>query len=144
MKHLKLFAIIYILIICTSSCRDTPEEKPEDPVTQYRLIKLHYENFSGEQGITHFYYDLEERNYLAIWQLADSSRSSLNSYSYDSAGNMVVKSREFSHGLKSIQHFEYDSIGNLLWEDFNRSDSVTGIVNYHYGLDGRLQSADCR
>jgi hypothetical protein len=126
------------------SCSSRPEEKEEAPPGDFRLVELHYENSSGEKAVTHFYYDPEGRNYMAIWHLEDSSRSSVNHHTLDSAGKMIVKSREFSDGIRSVQHFEYGPEGNLVSEDFSRSDGVTGRADYYYTQDGRLESADCR
>lgn len=121
---------------------EKPAEKPVLPGV--RLVRMDYENSMGEEGLTRYYYDLKGRNYLATWQLADSSRSSVNRHTLDSAGRMIIKSREFSDGMSSVQHFRYDPEGKLIWEDFSRSDGVTGRVDYSYGEDGKLDSADCR
>ncbi|MFC2115441.1 hypothetical protein ACFLTU_03150 [Bacteroidota bacterium] len=142
MKNLELLFLTLGIFFC--SCSTPSGETIDVPDNKYRLIKLHYDNSDGEEGVTHFYYNREGNNYMAIWQLADSSRSSLNYHSLDSAGRIIKKSRDFSDGIKSVQHFEYDRKGNLLSEDFSRSDSVTGLVNYIYTEDGKLQSADCR
>jgi hypothetical protein len=143
---MKLFGKIFLAgMVCISlgSC-----DRPKNPVEnaaegKYRLVKLHYENSGGEKAITHFYYDLMEENYMAVWHLQDSSRSSVNNHSLDSSGNILVKYREFSDGITSLQHFEYDSSGNLVSEDFSRSDSVVGHVEYLYSEDGKLDYADC-
>ncbi len=137
---IQLSLIAVFLLSCSRGER--PEEKPVLP--RYRLVWMYYENSLGEEGLTRYHYDLQGRNYLATWQLADSSRSSVNRHVLDSAGRMIVKSRQFSDGISSVQHFTYDSDGKLLGEDFSRSDGVTGRADYIYGPDGRLDSADCR
>lgn len=144
MRNLQFFIMACTLGICLGSCGHGSEKNAETPENEFRLLKLHYENSGGEKGVTHFYYNREGRNYMAVWHLADSSRSSLNYHSFDSAGRMIQKSREFSDGIRSVQHFEYGSDGKLVSEDFSCPDSVTGLVNYHYGPEGKLQSADCR
>jgi len=107
-------------------------------------VNLHYENSHGEKGITHFYYDLDDQNYLAVWHLLDSSRSSVNQHTFDPSGKILTKYREFSDGISSIQEFKYEPSGRLVREDFNRSDDVNGRVDYVYLPEGKLEYADCR
>ena len=107
---------------------EKPAVKPVPP--QFRLVRMTYENSAGEKGLSRYYYDLQGRNYLATWQLADSSRSSVNRHTLDSAGRMIAKSREFSDGTTSVQHFMYDHRGRLSAEDFSRSDGVKGRADY--------------
>jgi len=144
MKNIRFILLVIIAGIILHFCNRISEEASNSPAPEFRLAKLHYENSDGEDGVTHFYYDGRGQNYMAVWQLIDSSRSSLNSHTLDSAGRLLVKSREFSDGIRSVQHFEYNSEGKLVGEDFSRSDSVTGQVNYFYRPDGRIQAADCR
>jgi len=144
MKNIRFFLLVTIAGIIPGSCNRIPEEASISPAPEFRLVKLHYENSDGEDGVTHFYYDGRGQNYMAVWQLTDSSRSSLNSHTLDSAGRLLVKSREFSDGIRSVQHFEYNIEGKLVREDFSRSDSVTGQVIYIYRPDGRIQAADCK
>ena len=144
MRNFKFFICISLLAACLAACSRGKEETGSPEPCEYRLVGLHYENSSGEKGLTHFYYNPEGHNYMAVWHLVDSSRSSLNHHSIDSAGRLLVKSRTFSDGIRSVQHFNYDPEGRLISEDFNRSDSVTGMVDYIYGPDGKLQRADCR
>jgi len=144
MKSIRFFLLVILAGIIPGSCNRIPEEALLSPDPEFRLAKLHYENSDGENGVTHFYYDVHDQNYMAIWHLMDSSRSSINLHTLDSAGRILVKTREFSDGIRSVQHFEYNASGKLVREDFSRSDSVTGQVNYVYGNDGRIQAADCR
>ncbi len=144
MKRIRILFIAFAVGITFSFCTRVPEEPDHARKARFRLVRLHYENSEGEKAITHFHYDMDEHNYMAVWYLADSSRSSLNYHTLDSSGRMLVKSREFSDGIRTIQHFEYDGNGNLLREDFNRSDGVTGEVDYVYGEDGKPLYADCR
>jgi hypothetical protein len=144
MGNQKLLTFTWLILACCSSCRQSQETAATIPRPEYRLARLHYENSTGEKGVTHFYYTPEGHNHMAIWQLEDSSRSSLNQHTLDSAGRLLVKSRVFSDGITSVQHFKYGKQGQLLSEDFSRSDSVTGVVDYTYDEDGRLLEADCR
>jgi hypothetical protein len=143
---MKLFDTVILagmVCICLGSCNPSKNPIPHPDEQEYRLVKLHYENAGGEKAVTHFYYDLNEKNYLAVWHLQDSSRSSVNYHTLDSAGRILVKYREFSDGITSVRHFEYDASGNLVSEDFSRSDSVEGRVDYVYSAEGKLDYADC-
>jgi len=112
--------------------------------TDQRLIKLHYENSSGENGITIFEYDANGIAQTTTWKLLDGTRYSHNYLTYDSSGNLILKYREFSDGLISFNRYEYDEKNNLVKETFERSDSVTGETVYHYDQEGLLEKADCR
>ena len=143
MRTLQIWSLIFLTGIGLGSCSRTAVKAPEEPFAEFRLVNLHYENSGGEKGITHFYYDPDELNYMAVWHLADSTRSSLNHHVFDSSGRIILKSREFSDSITSVQHFYYDPAGNLSAEDFSRSDSVKGKVDYVYGEDGRIMYANC-
>ena len=134
-----------IYLICGSffGCTGPPKEV-EEPAAMYRPHKLFYENSSGEQAITTYYYDREGENYRAHWQLADSSRSSMNFHEFDTMGNLVRKYRIFSDGITSDQFFKFDSAGLLSGQDFSRSDGVTGSTVYSYDEKGNAIMADCR
>ena len=142
---MKMRFLIPVFLTCAClSCSQRTEDETDMPRPEFRLLRLHYENSSGEKAVTRFYYDLSGQNYLAVWYLEDSSRSSLNRHTLDSTGRLLTKSREFSDGLRSVQNFTYDTTGNLAHEDFSRSDGVTGYADYFYGPDGKLEAADCR
>ena len=125
------------------SCSE-PEQEEINAGPTFRLQKLYYENSRGEQGITTYYYDRGGFNYLAHWQLADSSRSSLNYHEIDTNGKLLRKERIFSDGISSDRNFEYDSVGQLFRQDFKRSDGVTGTTSYQYDDKGLLSMADCK
>lgn len=144
MRKSLLFLMIILLVMSLGSCRKEIPDQNLIPEVKYRPVRLYYENSGGERGITHYYYDLQERNYLAVWQLEDSSRSSMNTHVLDSAGRVVTKSRRYSDGITSVQHYQYSPQGKLLREDFSRSDGVEGVAEYIYGEEGRLLRADCR
>jgi hypothetical protein len=130
--------------IVLGSCSGKTEEFAGTPAAEYRLARLYYENSGGENAFTRFHYDRADQNYMAIWHLDDSSRSSLNYHTLDSAGRLLVKSREYSDGINSTQHYKYNGDGNLVFEYFSRSDGVRGEVDYAYTEDGKLWYADCR
>ena len=135
--------LYFAIVICLFSC-SAPEPDSQDIDSPYRLKKLYYGNSQGERAITTFYYDLMGNNYMAHWQLEDSSRSSLNYHSLDINGNMIRKSRIFSDDIESEQEFKYDEAGRLVSEDFKRSDGVGGTTDYIFDENGTLVMADCR
>jgi len=134
--------IIFILSPVLDSCVNSTAEEIKE--SGFRKHKLYYENSGGERAITTFYYNTEGNNYMAHWQLEDSSRSSLNYHDIDPAGRLILKRRKFSDGIKSEQYFRYDSSGRILEQGIERSDGVSGTTYYKYDDAGRLKMADCR
>ena len=116
-----------IITLCLNSCY-VPGSQVDEVEIEYRMHKLYYENSQGERGISNFYYNRKGENYMAHWQLEDSSRSSLNYHVFDSNGNIVRKSRVFSEGMTSEQTFQYgydeDRLVYEFW-DFNGQWSQT-------------------
>jgi len=142
LKLLRLLSLV-ITIIClrpiAGFCCDSP--KAED--NKFRLIKLHYENLSGEKGLTTFFYNEKGVMNQAHWELLDRSRSSENYYTYDDEGNLIKKYREFSDSITSTQLYKYDDDRKLISEHFNRSDGVTGTTDYEYDKYDKLIKAIC-
>ena len=136
---LSLLTIFFLILLI--SCKTGNKDKSD--CIKYRLLRLYYENSSGENGRTTFDYDEKGILDKAIWELSDGSRMSLNFYKYDNNGNLINKYREFSDTLTSNQFYEYDDNGNLIKEIFQRSDGVSGIATYEYYKNSRLISADC-
>jgi len=130
-------------IILFASCQVVEEGFAEGHDPEFRPVKLYYENCTGEVAMTTYYYDIDGKNYLAHWQLEDSSRSSINYYEHDTSGNQIRKYREFSDGLTSDQHFYFDAEGRLVGEDFSRSDGVEGKTDYEYDDQGRCLAGRC-
>lgn len=142
LKLFRLFSVATMMIHSLSLsgfCCDST--KAED--NKFRLIKLHYENLSGEKGLTTFFYNEDGVMHQAHWEILDGSRSSENYYTYDEKGNLIKKYRKFSDGITSTQLYEYDEKGNLISEHFNRSDGVTGTTNYEYDKYEKLVKANC-
>ena len=54
-----------LFLFCTSTDNNSPEyqEKSAEP----RLLKLHYENSSGENGLTTFDYHPDGTIHMAVW-----------------------------------------------------------------------------
>ena len=108
------------------------------------LVKhLHYENSSGEEGKTTFYYSEDNKNYKAKWELLDGSRYSINYHFLDENNHLIRKYREFSDSIRSNNFYKYDNLGNLVEDYFERSDGVKGIVWYKYE-NGKKVEANCR
>ena len=122
------------------SCQAEEEEPATDSIPVVRPVKLYYENSTGELASTTYFYDISGKNYLAHWQLEDSSRSSVNHYEYDSLGNQSRKYREYSDGTTSDQHFYYDTKGYIIKQEFSRSDGVMGETTYE--LTERLEAEE--
>ena len=136
--------LLVLIAILLSSCQAVEEGPSAEVIPEVRPVKLYYENSTGEVAITTYFYDISGKNYLAHWQLEDSSRSSMNYYEYDSLGNQTRKYREFSDGITSDQHFYYDANGLLTGEDFSRSDKVTGETAYEYNDQNVCIAAICK
>ena len=136
--------LLVLIAILLSSCQAVEEGPSAEVIPEVRPVKLYYENSTGEVAITTYFYDISGKNYLAHWQLEDSSRSSMNYYEYDSLGNQTRKYREFSDGITSDQHFYYDANGLLTGEDFSRSDKVTGETAYEYNDQNVCITAICK
>ena len=116
----------------------------ELPIYQnYRLVKLDYENKSGEKAFTNFEYNDDGVISKALWQMNDNSRSGIVTYKYDEFGNIVEKNRTFSDSVKINQSFEYDQNSNFIIDNFERSDGAIGKVEYLYDKNGKLAQANC-
>ena len=126
------------------SCQAEEEGPATDSIPAVRPVKLYYENSTGELAITTYFYDIGGKNYLAHWQLQDSSRSSVNHYEYDSLGNQTRKYREYSDGTTSDQHFYYDAKGYIIRQEFSRSDGVMGETAYEYDDQDVCRAASCK
>lgn len=142
-KVLSIFCIAAFLSMSWTNTTNTPIPSGSRKSKQ-RLVKLHYDNSSGEKGVTIYEYDANGIAQTAVWKLLDGTRLSHNYLTYDQSGNLILKYREFSDGLISFNRYEYDDKNNLIRETFERSDSVTGQAYYHYDQKGMLRQADCR
>ena len=136
--------LLALMAILFFSCKILEKEPSSGMTPKFRPVKLYYENSTGEVGITTYFYDISGKNYLAQWQLEDSSRSSVNHYEFDSLGNQTRKYREFSDGITSDQHFSYDAEGLLTRQDFSRSDGMTGETTYEYNDQNVCITASCK
>ncbi len=146
MKIIYLFIIISFLVLSYPYVLSSEEIVNKGFLSddiEYRLLKLHYDNSSGEKGVTIFEYDEDGIMHKAIWKLLDESRSSINFYEYNECGNLLTKYREFSDGITSEKTYEYDGNCDLIMETFKRSDGVKGTTIYEYDENNRLLKANC-
>ena len=112
-------------------------------IEKYELVKLHYSNSSGEKGLTTFKFDKTGLMYQANWGLLNGKRSSVNYYTYNNKGLMIIKYREFSDSMTSTQTFDYDTNGNLTSENFESTDGRKGLTTFEYDENGFLTKANC-
>lgn len=114
-----------------------------DNKNAFRISRLIYENSSGENGIT--FYDYNEKNLsdMALWELLDGTRFSLNFHFYDGRNNMIKKVREYSDLRNSVQIYTYDEESRLLSEEFILMDTSRGISSFEYDVSGRLVLIKC-
>lgn len=132
------------ILISINGCVGPVHDESYDIVrSKCRLRKLHYENSSGEKGVTTFYYDENNTNFRTKWELLDGSRSSINYMKYDNKNNLIEKYRIFSDSLTSRVHYIYDDENKLLEEHFWRSDFVSGFASYEYEKD-QLVLSHCK
>jgi len=112
--------------------------------TQNVPIILNYKNSSGERGISFFEYDGNKRLIKGRWQLADTSRWSLNYYRNNTKYRLIEKYREFSDGITSSLTYKYNDKGDKIAELFSRSDGVYGESTFEYNESGNLVKIQCR
>jgi len=141
-KEFQIFSVV-ILMIYSSLIKGFCSYSINSIDNKFRLVKLHYENLSGEKGLTTFFYNEKGIMYKAHWELLDGSKSSDNYYTYNAKEKLITKYRKFSDGIASTEIYEYDENGNLISEHFNRSDGVTGTTDYKYDKYGKLIEANC-
>ncbi len=140
-----ILPLLVFLTINIFSCRSGPDQSlnASGRCDKYRLHILHYQNASGERGITTDYYTAAGVNDRAVWELLDGTRNSLNFHTFDSAGNMIQNYREFMNGLTTTETYRYNSIGQMATEIFDRSDGVYGETEYTYNDQGREKAMHC-
>lgn len=129
-KTFHLFSLFLIVLTCSGQNKELP-------------IFLHYENSSGENGISIFEYDGNRQLTRARWQLTDTSRWSTNYYFYDENNLLLEKYREFSDGLISSLKYGYNKNGQKISETFTRSDGISGTSTFDYNATGNLEKVNC-
>lgn len=133
----KLTLVFLILWLYTNYTTAQPfgEAAPD-----YRILQLVYTNSVGEHAYTNFRYNSQGQMCKAYWALADSTRSSVNSYDYDKQGHLIAAYRIFSDSLTVYERFVYNQNRQKTAEYFYRSDSTQGKAEYSY-RKGRLEKA---
>jgi hypothetical protein len=134
-------AVVLIQLCFLPASGQVPELQNSE---NFRLIKLHYSNSSGEEGITEFEYDAFGHMVFSHWKLVNGERSSKNCYKINAAGQIIEKSRVFSDSITSRKQFEYNLCGKLVKETFSRSDGAEGLAVYHFNEHGKLAYTDCK
>jgi hypothetical protein len=110
----------------------------------FRLLKLHYINTSGEKAVTEFEYDAFGNLIYSMWQRLDGERSSQNRYILNENAQISEKHRVFSDTVTTCQNYTYNLCRKLIRETYSRSDGIEGFVDYQYDEHGRLVLAECR
>lgn len=135
MLRLLLAASLLLGGLMISSCS-------QDSTPKMVRYQQHYDNATGEKGVTTYHYDADGVNTLAVWELLDGTRFSLNRYIYDSLGQLLHAHRGFSDGLQSDEAYTYDDEGRLIKETIVRSDGREGSAEYFFDKDGHPTDAD--
>lgn len=108
----------------------------------FRVSKLLFENNSKEKGITHFSYNENNQCDVAIWELENGQRYSLNRHVYKD-NNLIEKIREYSDHNNSRQIFKYDDKNRMVSEEFILMDSSKGVTTFEYDENNRLIQMNC-
>jgi hypothetical protein len=104
---------------------------------------MYYENTGGEKGLTTFDYHHNGPLNMAVWELLDGTRNSINFYTHDDQGCLIRKYREFSDDITSTEYYTYNEQARIVREHFERSDSVSGTAVYEYDNSGLLKTMRC-
>jgi YD repeat-containing protein len=129
-------------LACASGLCAQPVETA-GPRASHRLVRLDYDNSSGEKGTTCFDRDENGRIDRALWELLDGGRYSINFYAYDGRGRLIRKAREFSDHKDTVQLYRYDDRGRLQSEEFFAGNDSKGVTTYEYDPRGRLVLIRC-
>lgn len=108
----------------------------------FKIEKLHYENSSGEKGLTTYLTNPDGIVYKAIWQQLDTNRFSINRFIYKK-DKLVELARIFSDTIRSKKKFIYMDNGLLKKEIFERSDGKNGSAEYIYNDKKQLIQLNC-
>ncbi len=136
MRTVLLFACIIVSLPVFCQPRESISN-----IDRYKLLKLHYQNSSGEEGVSIFNFNENGVITKGLWYLLNGKRNSVNFYDVDDKGNITKKFRIFSDGLTSTTLYSYDQESRVTVESFRRSDGVEGNVKYYYDKNGRLERA---
>ncbi len=139
LRTVALTVIFFSVCLFAQQLEANPPSSGPDSGT-LRYVWLHYDNASGERGISTFD-GKSDTPAVSLWELLDGTRYSINYLSYDDRGNLILKVRYFSEGRVSKNTYQHDENNNLVAEQYERSDGRTGSSQYIYE-NGRLIRAE--
>jgi len=137
-------ALIAALMLPAGTCgaeRMISVLRPE--TAESSLLRISYELSDGISSETTVDFDSENRPERAVWSLSDGSRSCLDVLTYDEAGRLMKKQRDFSGGLSVVEEYVYSKDGLLTYEQYTWSDGVIGHTSHEYDRQGRLSRSTC-
>ena len=139
MKNILL--ILFILSVKFLFAGDVVKENSE---AKFRLLRLDYNNSSGEKGVT--FYDYTEKGICktALWELVNGQRYSINFQFYDKNNNIIKKVREYSDHMNTVQLYNYDENNHLISEEFFLRDTSKGITTYEYDDQNKIAIIRCK
>ena len=120
-----------------------PIQSDYNSQNQFKLVKLLYDNSSGENGVTFFDYNEKGICEKALWELQSGKRYSMNVHYYDRNNNLIKKVREYSDNKNTVQLFNYDIKSRLIAEEFILLDTSKGISTFEYNSQGQLVNIKC-
>ena len=136
--------ILFMLLIITSQSLFAVNINTDNNGSKLRLVRLDYNNSSGEKAVT--FYDYSENGLCetALWELADGQRYSINFQFYDKNNNMIKKVREYSDHKNTVQVYNYDEKNRIVSEEFFLRDTSRGVSTYEYDDNNRLALVNCK
>ncbi len=136
MKGICLFIVLLFPLFAHGQLRETAFSQPD-----IHLLRLHYQNSSGEEGVSVF--DFDEKGHITkgLWYLLNGKRNSVNFYDVDKNGRVIEKFRIFSDGFTSTTFYVYDAQNHITEEIFSRSDGVKGSAQFFYNETGALEKS---
>jgi YD repeat-containing protein len=136
--------ILFILFILSVKFLFADDVSNENPEAKFRLLRLDYNNSSGEKGVT--FYDYTEKGICetALWELVNGQRYSINFQFYDKNNNMIKKVREYSDQRNTVQLYNYDENNHLISEEFFLRDTSRGITTFEYDNQNRIALIRCK
>ncbi len=134
---------LIMLAAVVSNLYSQPVEIYDRSRPPLRLVRLDYDNSSGEKGTTFFDHGRTGRIERALWELESGERYSLNLYAYDEQGRLIRKTREYSDHKDTVQIYRYDGENRLSSEEFVLGDVSKGMTTYEYDARGRLAIMRC-
>jgi len=145
MKIIRITVLLCVLIMVLLSNQVSAQIRAltcKDQLPGQWLIRLHYQNDSGEKGVSVFQWDYDGHLTKGLWYLLDGTRSSVNFYTLDEKDRITDVFRIFSDQLTSEFHYNYNEKNLIIHESYYRSDGVEGEISYIYDNQDRLIRAD--